>query len=338
MKTHALGRLARLKVFTLALFCLPSSLWAVGVSLTPGNIIVHNSQSSGIDDLFEYTPSGVRVQTIPIVPYLGGQDLVIDRDGRANINNSPTLEIITPSTGSLTTRTFDGWTTVGNLTYGGITAFDRYVYAADMNTSGDGAPQGVVRFDLDGGATTRFATSADPLDLNIGLDGLLYTLSRGSAFNGGGNRVDVFDPISMTFIRGLDLPEEHRGIAVDWNGHIYTAQRDNVSRVNHFSAAGVLLDQIPDPGVGGFADIDINRKGEIVIASHGGKLLMTTTALDSIASFTTRLSSGTCFASWIPGPVPEPNSFVLALVAAVVTHRRSPFAHGGRRRNMRSAQ
>jgi len=206
-----------------------------------------------------------------------------------------------------------------------MAAFDRYVYAADMET-GFGDPHGVVRFDLDGGATTRFATTTSPLDLNIGLDGLLYTLSRGSGFNGGGNRVDVFDPISMTFIRGFDLPEEHRGIAVDSNGDIYTAQRDSVSRVNHFSPLGILFDQIADPGVGGFADIDINRKGEIVVSSHGGKLLMTTIALDSITPFTTRLTNGTCFASWIPGPIPEPNSIVLALVAATLTYRRRRFA------------
>lgn len=302
---------------------LPSTLRAVTavLPLTPGNIIVHNSEFPSIDNIFEYTPAGVRVQEFSIVPYLGGQDLAIDRDGRVNINNSPTLEIYSPSTNTLTTRTFDGWSTVGNTTYGGIAAFDRYVYAADMDTC-CGDPHGVVRFDLDGGATTRFAMTTSPLDLNVGLDGLLYTLSRGNGFNGGGSRVDVFNPISMAFIRGFDLPEEHRGIAVDVNGHIYTAQRDSVSRVNHFSPMGALIKQIADPGVGGFADIDINRKGELVIASHGGRLLITTTALDSITPFLTRLSNGSCFASWIPGPVPEPNSLILASVGIALLGRR----------------
>ena len=300
---------------------------ALAVIFTPGNIIVHNADS-GQDDLFEYTPAGVFVQQVPVVPRMGGSDLAIDRDGRVNINNSPTLNIYSPATNSFSTRTFAGWSTVGNLTYGGIAAFDRYVYAADMNNSGsDAGLQGVIRFDLDGGPTTRFATTTDPLDLNIGLDGLLYTLSRGNGFNGGGSRVDVFNPISMAFIRGFDLPEEHRGIAVDFDGHIFTAQRDNVSRVNHFSPTGVLIDSIADPGVGGFADIDINRKGDIVIASHGGTLLVTSKALDSIISFPTRTSNFFNMASWIPAPIPEPSAITLlaagtAILAGLNRQRR----------------
>jgi hypothetical protein len=285
---------------------------ALAATFTPGNIIVHNADS-GHDDLLEYTPAGVFVQRVPVVPRMGGSDLAIDRDGRVNINNSPTLNIYSPATNTFSTRTFAGWSTVGNITYGGIAAFDRYVYAADMNNSGsDAGLQGVIRFDLDGGPTTRFATTTDPLDLNIGLDGLLYTLSRGNGYNGGGSRVDVFDPLSTAFIRGFDLPEEHRGIAVDVNGDIYTAQRDNVSRVNHFSPSGVLIDFIADPGVGGFADIDINRKGDLVIACHCGTLLVTTTALDSITSFPTLTSNFFNMASWIPAQVPEPSAIALA--------------------------
>lgn len=283
----------------------------LAVTFTPGNILVHNADS-GHDDLLEYTSAGVFVQRVPVVPSMGGSDLAIDRDGRVNINNSPTLNIYSPSTNTFSTRTFAGWTTVGNLTYGGIAAFDRYVYAADMNNSGsDNGLQGVIRFDLDGGPTIRFGTSTDPIDLNIGLDGLLYTLSRGSAFNGGGNRVDVFDPISTAFIRSFDLPEEHRGIAVDFNGDVYTAQRDNVSRVNHFSPTGALLDFIADPGDGGFADIDINRKGDIVVTCHCGTVLVSSTALDSIISFPTRTSNFFNMATWLPAPVPEPNAIVL---------------------------
>jgi hypothetical protein len=310
MNRNTKRRATQLMVFISMLFC--QKAVALPVAFMPGNIIVHNADSSQ-DDLFEYTPAGVFVQQVPVVPRMGGSDLAIDRDGRVNINNSPTLNIYSPATNTFSTRTFEGWSTVGNLTYGGIAAFDRYVYAADMNNGGsDAGKQGVVRFDLDGSPTMRYATTTDPIDLNIGLDGLLYTLSPGSAFNGGGNRVDVFDPISMAFIRGFDLPEEHRGIAVDFNGDIYTAQRDSVSRVNHFSPSGLLIDSIADPGVGGFADIDINRKGDIVIASHAGTLLVTTTALDSIISFPTRTSNFFNMASWIPARVPEPSAIALA--------------------------
>jgi len=291
-------------------------------SFTPGNIIVSNTPS-GEQDLFEYTPAGNLVQQIPIPVPGGARDLVIDRDGRVQIYNgtfNPTLTAYNAASNIFTTRSFAGWSTVNNLTYGGLGAFGRFIFVSDMSTANIGAPQGVVRFDLDGGPTVRFAKNSEPIDLYVGLDGLLYTLSQGSAFNGGGNHIDVFNPASMAFIRAVDLPEEHRGIAIDSNGDIYTAQRNNVSRVNHFSSAGVLLDSINDPGIGGFADIDINRNGDLLIASHGGTLLLTTTALDSITSFPTRLSNGTNFAAWIQAPVPEPegNDLLIAGMAAFV--------------------
>src|SRR5258705_528327 len=111
---------------------------------------------------------------------------------------------------------------------------------------------------------------------------LVQSINVSPANDGRGNRVDVYNPNTMAFIRTLTLPEEHRGIAVGPNGHIYTAQRDTVSRVNHYDANGVRLDFINDPGVGGFADIDLNDAGGLLIASHGGTLLITDTNLDSI--------------------------------------------------------
>jgi hypothetical protein len=175
-----------------------------------------------------------------------------------------------------------------------------------METALGGSPQGVIRFDLEGGDPIRFATNIGPIDLYIGLDGLLYTLSRGSAINAGGNRVDVFDPQTMAFIRTLTLPQEHRAIAADFNGDIYTAQRDPVSRINRFSPAGLLVDSINDPGVAGFGDIDINRHGGVLVTSHGGSLVLTTTALDDAYFFTTRNPAGTNFAAWIEAIGPEP--------------------------------
>jgi len=291
--------------------------WAA--PLTPGNIIVSNSPF-GAQDLFEFTPAGAQVQKIPVAPAGDGRDLVIDRGGRVQIYNgtfNPTLTAYDAVSNTVSSRVFTGWSTVNNLTYGGIGAFGRYVFVSDMATANEGSPQGVIRFDLDGGPTVRFATNLEPIDLYVGHDGLLYTLSRGSAFNGGGNQIDVFDPATMAFVRTFSLAEEHRGIAIDVNGDIYTAQRDNVSRVNRFSGNGVFLDSINDPGIGGFADIDINSSGGLLIASHGGVLLLTTTALDSITSFQTRSSNGMNFAAWIQNPVPEPGGIILVVIGLI---------------------
>jgi hypothetical protein len=291
------------KLVLAALFCLvvANCLWAA--PFKPGNILVSNSPF-GDEDIFEYTPAGALVQSINLSPANDGRDLIVDRAGRAQLYNgvfSPTLTQYDPKTNSFSSRTFAGWSTVNNLTYGGVATNGRYVFATDMNTNG-GEASGVVRFDLDGGATTRFATNIEPIDLNIGLDGLLYTLSTGSAFNGGGNQVDVYNPNTMAFVRTITLPEEHRGIAVGPNGHIYTAQRDEVSRVNHYDPNGVRLDFIDDPNIGGFADIDINDAGGLLIASHGGVVLFTDVNLDSIRFFQTRSSNGTNFATWVPEP------------------------------------
>jgi hypothetical protein len=299
-----------------ALFCLLGSTCLFAAPFKPGNIVVSNSPF-GDEDLFEYTPAGALVQSINVSPANDGRDLIVDRAGRVQLYNgtfSPTLTQYDPLTNAFNSRTFAGWSTVNNLTYGGVATNGRYVFATDMNTNG-GEASGVVRFDLDGGATTRFATSTEPIDLNVGQDGLLYTLSRGNAFNGGGTQVDVYNPATMAFVRTVTLPEEHRAIAVAANGHIFTAQRDTVSRVNHYDPNGVRLDFIDDPGVGGFGDIDLNNAGGLVIASHGGVLLITDTNLDSIRFFQTRSSNGTNFATWVPEPTLMAPLLALAFLA-----------------------
>ena len=312
-----------------AFFCLITMLLpqlCSALPLTPGNIITSNSPFGDLD-LFEFTPAGTFVQEFQVTPAGDGRDLVIDRDGRVQLYHgtfSPVLTQFDAATNTFDSRSFAGWSTVNNLTYGGIGAFGQYIFATDMATANAGSPQGVVRFDLDGGPTVRFATNLEPLDLYVGLDGLLYTLSRGSAFNGGGNRIDVFDPQSMAFVRTFNLQEEHRGIAVDADGEIYTAQRDNVSRVNRFSPTGAFLDSINDPGVGGLADIDINRDGGLLITSHGGTMLVTTTALDSINTIPARFSNGTAFGAWVQAPVPEPAmvGLIMAAMPALLRLRR----------------
>ena len=315
----------RRAVLLIELLLMLSAGRSFGALLTSGNIVVSNSPF-GSQDLFEYTPAGVRVQQIPVTPAGDGRDLVIDRDGRVQLYNgsfAPTLTAYDPATGTFSSRTITGWSTDNNLTYGGIGAFGRYIFVTDMATAGAGSPQGVVRFDLDGGPTVRFATNLEPIDLYVGLDGLLYTLSVGSAFNGGGNQVDVFDPQSMAFVRTVTLPDEHRAIAVVANGDIFTAG-DGVKR---YSPAGVLLDSIADPGIGGLADIDINRSGGVLVASHGGTLLLTTTDLDSITSFQTRSSNLYNFAAWVQAPVPEPTTLgplTLGVIAAGLLRRRGP--------------
>jgi hypothetical protein len=283
---------------------------ALAGPLTPGDIIISNS-TSGFQDIFEYTPGGTLVQRIPIAPAGDGRDLVVDGNGQIQLYNgtfSPTLTQYNQATTSFGSQSFAGWSTVNNITYGGIATIGRYVFVTDMQTSGDGSPSGVVRFDLGGGPTVRFATDLNPIDLNVGLDGRLYVLNE-DGVSAGGNRIEVFDPTSMDYIREIILPNEQRAIAVDANGDIYGAERDPSGMINHFDSDGLLLKSIA--GFGGESDIDINSDGGLVVASHGGELLVTTTQLDSAFIFGTRPSDGMNFAAWVPSAVPEPSSLGL---------------------------
>ena len=53
------------------------------------------------------------------------------------------------------------------------------VFVTDMATSGSAA-SGIVRIDLPTMASTRFATTEQPIDLTLGQDGLLYSLPSSS--------------------------------------------------------------------------------------------------------------------------------------------------------------
>lgn len=271
---------------------------ALGSGLTPGNILVSNTKFGGDPPmLYEFTPGGVLVQEIDLPNNGGGRDVVLDSGGLVQVYNGtfdPILSAYDPVAGTFAERTMAGWSTVNNLTYGGLTAVGPYVFATDMSTANDGAPQGIIRFGPDG--EERFATDIQPIDVTAGLDGYLYALSRGSAFNGGGNRVDVYDPATMQFVRTFMLPNQHRAIAVDTNGDIFTADD-----INRYDANVVFIDTIEDP-LGGLGDIDIAYDGTVILASHGGSIMVTDTAFSSSFDFVSRDGTSFTFAAFVQPP------------------------------------
>ena len=60
--------------------------------------------------------------------------------------------------------------------------------------------------------------------MNIGLDGLLYTL--GPADKPIGTVVRQYHPVTMELLKTITLPANHRAIAVDANGDIFAANPD----------------------------------------------------------------------------------------------------------------
>src|SRR5262245_16803208 len=130
------------------------------------NLLVTTTLAGTEQVLREFTPVGGLVRTALLPPVGGaqeaGRDLVYDQSsGKVHVYTGtfdPALSSYDLALGGWTQRTYSGWSTVNNLSYGGIGLLGDYVYATDMATyskPGDEA-QGVVRFNLADGTSARF--------------------------------------------------------------------------------------------------------------------------------------------------------------------------------------
>src|SRR5262249_3119773 len=161
---------------------------------------------------------------------------------------TPYLSTYNPGSQSWSHQTFAGWSTVNNGSYGGIAAFDKYVFVTDMNTNG-ASEQGIVRFDITGGPTVRFADTNEYIDVIMGLDGNLYGLT-------GGNHVFVFNPTTLAPVRdfGLSAPgsNDTRAIAVDAVGNVFAGVYSTAETVLKIDPTGsqVLAQISLPPGKG----------------------------------------------------------------------------------------
>jgi hypothetical protein len=294
---------------------------AVAGPLVSGNILVTTN-----GNLLEYTPSGTLVQTVPVPsvePFTGSlRGVVVDSNGNVQLYNgtfNPALTTYDPIAGTFANHFFPGLSTVNNVTYGGVAAYQNFVYASDMATAGAGAPNGIVRFDTSNGyAAQRFFNSGsgpgsgDYIQLNIGFDNKLYGLA-------GGNSVNVIDPLSMSFIRSVNLGggSDFRGIAADANGDIFGITWDGF--IYHFDSTGHVLNSIhlqtPFSNFAG-STIDLTADGKIVAAAPSGQIFLTDEALDTPTSFNFAGGAFQGFANWVQPPpganvVPEPGSLAL---------------------------
>jgi Domain of unknown function (DUF4347)/Cadherin-like/Putative Ig domain/WD40-like Beta Propeller Repeat len=248
-----------------------------------GNIFVTANQT-----IQEYSPIGTLIRSIPIPSNNEtsgyARDLIIDDQGRFHVYNgtfSPILSTYTPATNTWSSRTLAEWSTANNTSYGGIDYYQNFVFVTDMNTGG-GAAKGIVRFNLTDGTSTRFASgvSEEFRDLTIGLDGNLYAL-------GNYGPVYVYNPVTLAFIKSINLSfVDHRGIAVDENGDIFTA--DWNGNVNYFTPTGQL---VRSTAAGGTSLNDINIvNGQLWMGDRNGKVITTDTSFSSFSSWN---SSGT---------------------------------------------
>ena len=110
-------------------------------TLLAGNLLADTQvPGQGTYHLQEYTQQGALVSS-HIVPALSGEispdarGLSVDPSGTVNIYDgtfTPSLGTYNPATDSFSYQTFDGWSTVNNVSYGEVAAYKTFVFALSL--------------------------------------------------------------------------------------------------------------------------------------------------------------------------------------------------------------
>lgn len=130
-------------------------------------------------------------------------------------------------------QTLAGWSTVNNVSYGGLAQYNQWLFATDMQTAQGGEANGLVRFDASlNELPVRFHSGNNYIDITLGLDNKLYALQSGS-----GN-VDIFDPETLQLISSLDIGNrsDYRAVTANILGEIWFVTWGGV--IGHYGAEG----------------------------------------------------------------------------------------------------
>lgn len=295
--------------------------------VTPaGNLLITTSVGTTYPTqqvLREYSPNGVQLRQVNIASGDQARDVAASSNGDIQVyygTFGPTLMTYGKATSTWGLRAFSGWSTVNNLTYGGVATFGNWVFATDMTTFGSTEQQlkGIVRFDMADNTAQRFADTIEPIDLNLGLDGKLYALN-------GYHHLYVFDPTTMALEQDFELigppngSSDLRAVAADQAGNIYVVTW--AGQVERFGPGGVFEKMVTMSEFGlpnyGMWDIDVDADGELVWTG-GSTVFRSTTALDSITgTFNIGADGFVTFAGAAASP-PPPQPIITVSDAAVV--------------------
>lgn len=284
-----------------------------------GNLLVSTTGTYPQQVFKEFTSTGSLVRTVNIPAPPGtssdtARDLVQDSGGKVYVYNgtfTPALATYNPSTSTWSQQNYTGWSTVNNVSYGGIGLYQNYIFTTDMTTAGDPAGQsnGIIRFNLSNSTATRFANGTDFSDLNVGLDGKVYALA--------GQTLSVYDPSTLALVRTVTLPSgnDYRGVTVNAAGDIFTANWGNT--VTHFSSTGALLSSVTLTGPGGGTwfgspmDIDVASDGTLAVGTYSGHVVQMTSNFTNITYFLASSTAGV-FVTFAAYQAPSPPSVSIA--------------------------
>jgi hypothetical protein len=277
---------------------------------TGGTVLVN---SGGLIHEYDKT-GGPALQEIPI-PYPGAgspaerpRGIDVGPGGMLCAYNGTLDPYVSVFDGSWAHHTRSGWSTFDDVSYGGISVFGSFAFVTDMKLSGEDSLSGLIRFDLSGASSQRFAIGRDFIDVTVGFDGLVYGLYPGGS--PGGTDIDVFDPVGLVPLRSITLPSglQLRGIAVDeagtiyavgWPGTIYRldGQGNIEESVSIFELVGFWEDLV---------DVDLSWTCDLVMGTRFGKVIFTDTTLSPETSSHIVISGGeeTFVTFTTPGPSP----------------------------------
>ncbi|MFL5241324.1 MAG: fibronectin type III domain-containing protein [Gemmataceae bacterium] len=273
------------------------------VSATPSSTLSSNLMLTAEDPgtnvyrLLNYNQAGTLLSstTIPLPPgstdVEDARDLTVDTAGNIQIFNgtfSPSLSTYARAAQTWSQRTTTGWTTVNNLSYGGVGALRNFVFVTDMATANQPL-NGIIRFDNSGGPTVRFADSHDFIDLSVGLDGLVYGLSNTSV----PNQVFVYDPQTLGLLRSFALTNgpdtDIRSIAVDASGTIMAATWGGflVKYDSTGKALANIQPHMPSGAGENYDSITLDPSGQVAAGGRNGFVFLTNESLTSVTSIAT---------------------------------------------------
>ena len=232
--------------------------------------------------------------TVPIGPesYQTVRDIAALQGSSFAVYNGtfqPSLTLHNPSKGIWRQDLLPGWSTVNNVSYGGLTTFGNSLYATDMLTGRDTSQQrGIVRFAVDGTAAERFGSDQDYADITTGTDlsdPSGFPVQRLYALRSNGSTVDVVDPDRKTK-RSIQLVSpsyaDTRGIAVDEKtGDIIAAGWDGIAR--KYSATGQFKSSLDIRSkFGSTSLVDVDVQGDLVsFGSRCGVVYLADTAFSA---------------------------------------------------------
>lgn len=303
----------------IGLTCFVFSPGSLAAPVTSGNILISADGLLG-GTIHEYTPGGVFVQSFapeyPVDPRPateGARDLAL-KLGQTDVylfngTFDPYLSTLDSTNSTWSHQTFPGWSTGNNTSFGGVAIGGQYVFVTDMATAGD-PEQGIIRFDTAGGSPIRFATSLDPIDVNVGLNGLVYAMENSTVY--------VFDPDTLALQQTIDLTttlggSDYRAVAanaagqmfvVNWNGDLEKTDASG------FSLGSVDLFVLGHTTTNSLMDVDVSSSGTVVVGDATGGVTVTD---EDFATFTT-FSAGT-FGAFVAMASDTPNDVPLSPIA-----------------------